>query len=169
MRCALYNTPPLERYQDNKKTSREGRPTPRPKQVREYLDCDVEDFGTVRLTISEAKACNGRPEGCSASLENGGRSVGETPDIFSSRLSSVVGQGDKCLRVAVCSISTDVVAATAGINFFRAAASTLLTPVNIDCSYQWRLTYLTTISHYSIVFSFAPWISYPGHESSTIT
>ncbi|VDO04847.1 unnamed protein product [Rodentolepis nana] len=54
-------------------------------------------------------------------FSNVGWSVGETPNTFSSRLSSVLGQGDKCLRVAVCAICTDVVAATAGINLFRAA------------------------------------------------
>lgn len=50
-----------------------------------------------------------------------GWSVGETPNTFSSHLSSVLGQGNKRLCVAVCAICTDVIAATAGINLFRAA------------------------------------------------
>ncbi|KAM3179550.1 hypothetical protein ACTXT7_000439 [Hymenolepis weldensis] len=52
---------------------------------------------------------------------NVGWSVGEAPNTFSSHLSSVLGHGDKRLCVAVCAICTDVVAAMAGINLFRAA------------------------------------------------
>ncbi|KAM7537953.1 hypothetical protein Aperf_G00000075724 [Anoplocephala perfoliata] len=52
---------------------------------------------------------------------NVGWSVGEAPNSFSSHLSSVLGQGDKRLCIAVCAICTDVIAATAGINLFRAA------------------------------------------------
>ncbi|VDL25445.1 unnamed protein product [Hymenolepis diminuta] len=52
---------------------------------------------------------------------NVGWSVGEAPNTFSSHLSSVLGHGDKRLCVAVCAICTDVVAAIAGINLFRAA------------------------------------------------
>ncbi|VDM16466.1 unnamed protein product [Hydatigera taeniaeformis] len=48
-------------------------------------------------------------------------SVGETQNSFSSHLSCVLGQGDKRLCVAVCAVCTDLVAANAGINLFRAA------------------------------------------------
>ena len=51
-----------------------------------------------------------------------GWSVGEVQNsFFSSHLSSVLGQGTKRLRVAVCAVCTDVMAASAGINLFRAA------------------------------------------------
>lgn len=48
-------------------------------------------------------------------------SVGEAQNSFSSHLSCVLGQGAKRLCVAVCAVCTDVVAANAGINLFRAA------------------------------------------------
>ncbi|KAL5968776.1 Rho GTPase-activating protein 5 [Taenia solium] len=48
-------------------------------------------------------------------------SVADAQNSFSSHLSCVLGQGDKRLCVAVCAVCTDVIAANAGINLFRAA------------------------------------------------
>nr|CDS16854.1 rho GTPase activating protein 190 [Echinococcus granulosus] len=88
-------------------------------------------------------------------------SVGEAQNSFSSHLSCVLGQGDKRLSVAVCAVCTDVVAANAGINLFRAAGfvpegvtspSLLTSPSspsratqNLVCSWPLASTILTPV------------------------